>query len=88
MSEIFLSYARIDDEIPPAAGDRLGWVKFFYETLWYELKQRVSKDLHFWRDVNDIEPDGVFARDLPMEHEGDDEADDRYRDEASETRHS
>ncbi len=64
MSEIFLSYARTDDEIPPTAGDRPGWVKFFYETLWCELKQRVSKDLHFWRDVNDIEPDGVFAREI------------------------
>jgi hypothetical protein len=64
MSEIFLSYARADDETPPAAGDRPGWVKFFHDNLWYELKQRVSKDLRFWRDVNDIEPDGNFAREI------------------------
>jgi hypothetical protein len=64
MSEIFLSYARADDETPPAAGDRPGWVKFFHDILWYELKQRVSKDLRFWRDVNDIEPDGEFAREI------------------------
>jgi hypothetical protein len=64
MSEIFLSYARTDDETPPAAGDRPGWVKFFHDNLWYELKQRVSKDLLFWRDVNDIEPDGDFAREI------------------------
>ena len=64
MSEIFLSYARADDETPPAAGDRPGWVKFFHDILWYELKQRVSKDLRFWRDVYDIEPDGDFAREI------------------------
>jgi hypothetical protein len=64
MSEIFLSYARVDDETPPTAGDRPGWVKFFHDSLWYELKQRVSKDLRFWRDVNDIEPDGDFAREI------------------------
>jgi hypothetical protein len=64
MSEIFLSYARADDETPPAAGDRPGWVKFFHDNLWYELKQRFSKDLLFWRDVNDIEPDGEFAREI------------------------
>jgi hypothetical protein len=64
MSEIFLSYARADDETPPAAGDRPGWVKFFHDNLWYELKQRVSKDLRFWRDVNDVEPDGDFAREI------------------------
>jgi len=64
MSEIFLSYARADDETPPAAGDRPGWVKFFHDILLYELKQRVSKDLRFWRDVNDIEPDGEFAREI------------------------
>jgi hypothetical protein len=64
--QIFLSYARVDDEIPPAADKdrRPGWVKFFYDNLWYELRQRVSTDLHFWRDVNDIEPDGVFAREI------------------------
>ena len=64
MTEIFLSYARVDDEIPPTAVDRPGWVKHFHDALWYKLKQRVSKDLHFWRDVNDIEPDGVFAREI------------------------
>jgi TIR domain len=64
MSEIFLSYARADDETPPAAGDRPGWVKFFHDNLWCELKQRVSRDLRFWRDVNDIEPDGDFAREI------------------------
>jgi len=64
MSEIFLSYAWADDQTPPAAGDRPGWVKFFHDCLWYELKQRVSKDLKFWRDVNDIEPDGAFAREI------------------------
>jgi hypothetical protein len=64
MSEIFLSYARVDDEIPPAAGDCVGWVKYFYQNLWCELRQRVSGDLQFWRDVNDIEPDGDFAREI------------------------
>jgi hypothetical protein len=64
MSEIFLSYAWADDQTPPAVGDRPGWVKFFHDILWYELKQRVSKDLRFWRDVNDIEPDGDFAREI------------------------
>jgi hypothetical protein len=59
---IFLSYARTDDETPPTAGDRPGWVKFFHDCLWYELKQRVSNDLRFWRDVFDLEPDGNFAR--------------------------
>jgi hypothetical protein len=64
MSEIFLSYARADNETPPSAGDLPGWVKFFHDYLWSELKQRVSKDLRFWRDVNDIEPDGNFAREI------------------------
>jgi hypothetical protein len=64
MSEIFLSYAWADDQTPPAVGDRPGWVKFFHDILWYELKQRVSKDLRFWRDVNDIEPDGDFAHEI------------------------
>jgi TIR domain len=64
MSEIFLSYARVDDEIPAAAGDSVGWVRYFYEYLLCELKQRVSKDLQFWRDVNDVEPDGDFAREI------------------------
>jgi hypothetical protein len=64
MSEIFLSYAWADDQTPPAVGDRPGWVKFFHDILWYELKQRVSKDLRFWRDVNDTEPDGDFAREI------------------------
>jgi hypothetical protein len=64
MSEIFLSYARADNETPPIAGDRAGWVKFFHDYLLCELKQRVSKDIRFWRDVNDIEPDGNFAREI------------------------
>ena len=54
----------LTEPTPPAGGDRPGWVKFFHDNLWCELKQRVSKDLRFWRDVNDIEPDGAFAREI------------------------
>jgi TIR domain len=62
--QIFLSYARVDDETPPGAGDLTGWVKYFHDNLRYELNVRISQDLRFWRDVNDIEPDGVFAREI------------------------
>ena len=60
--QIFLSYAQADDEVPEPG--RLGWVRFFYNQLRVALIPRISGDLHFWRDVNDIEPDARFAREI------------------------
>src|SRR3954447_6531305 len=66
MSEcpIFLSYTRVDDTVTKSEPDRPGWVRFFHDHLREELRQRVSHDLHFWRDVEDIEPDARFAREI------------------------
>jgi hypothetical protein len=64
VTELFLSYARADDEVPPAARDGVGWVRCFHQYLASELRQRLSKDLRFWRDVNDMEPDATFAREI------------------------
>jgi hypothetical protein len=64
VTEIFLSYARADDDVPPVVRDGVGWVRFFYSCLGTELKHRIGREFHFWRDVADIEPDARFARDI------------------------
>jgi TIR domain len=60
--EIFLSYARADNVVPEVDRHQFpGWVKHFYDHLSTALLHRIEGEHHFWRDVDDIEPDARFA---------------------------
>jgi TIR domain len=61
---IFLSYARVDDELPPSSRDRVGWVRFFRDNLSYELRQRLAQDLRIWADETQLEPASDFAEEV------------------------
>ena len=61
--QIFLSYAQADDVVPDVDRDlRPGWVKFFDQQLRVALLSRIEGDLHFWRDVDDIQLETVGSR--------------------------
>jgi hypothetical protein len=64
MSEIFLSYARMDDDVPKVVPGAVGWVSFFHSCLKSHLQQKLGRKIDFWRDVFDIEEDARFERDI------------------------
>jgi hypothetical protein len=58
--QIFLSYARADDELPPHMEDGDGFVTTLYQQLRYEFRQRGDPEPTMWRDIRAIEPGDQF----------------------------
>lgn len=61
-NDIFISYAWLNDEIPP--GCQKGWVTEFVERLEYELSQRFERkgEIKIWRDKEEL-GDSTFFND-------------------------
>src|SRR3712207_4789062 len=57
---IFLSYARLDDEVPALDAAANGWVRYLYDQLQLALRQRLGGQVEFWRDRKDINENEVF----------------------------
>lgn len=57
---VFLSYARLDDEVPVVDPDARGWVRYLYEQLRVALRQRLGGEVEFWRDLKDIDDNQIF----------------------------
>jgi hypothetical protein len=66
--QIFLSYARIDDEVPSHVADGKGFVTCLYQDLRYSFRQRGDVETKIWRDTRRIDPadqfDAVIQRDI------------------------
>ena len=45
MPTVFISYARVDDTLPPKGTDDDGWISYFHEALSYGLKAWGRSDL-------------------------------------------
>ena len=58
--QIFLSYARADDELPPHMADGDGFVTCLYRQLCYEFRQRGDWQPGIWRDTRRIDPADQF----------------------------
>jgi len=61
-NDIFISYAWLNDEVPP--GKPKGWVTEFVERLAYELSQRFERkgEIKIWRDKEEL-GDSTFFND-------------------------
>lgn len=57
---LFLSYARLDDEVPRLDREAKGWVRYFYDQLQLALRQRLGGDIEFWRDRKNINENELF----------------------------
>jgi hypothetical protein len=57
---IFLSYARLDDEVPTLDREAKGWVRYLYDQLQLALCQRLGGEVAFWRDRKDIDENELF----------------------------
>jgi hypothetical protein len=57
---IFLSYARLDDEVPALDCEAKGWVCYFYDQLQLALRQWLGGNVAFWRDLKDIDENELF----------------------------
>jgi hypothetical protein len=64
---IFLSYARLDDEVPQLDREARGWVRYLYDQLQLALRQRLGGDIEFWRDRKDVDENRLFK---PLIEEG------------------
>jgi TIR domain len=53
--QIFISYARDDDETPPGMNDTKGFVGFLYDQLTYEFRRLGQPNPRLWRDTRNIE---------------------------------
>ena len=66
--QVFLSYARIDDELPPNEVDGRGFVTALEQDLTYLLRQRGDLKTKIWRDRRRIDPadqfDSVIQKDI------------------------
>jgi hypothetical protein len=66
--QVFLSYARIDDESPPNEVDGRGFVTALEQDLTYLLRQRGDLKTKIWRDKRRIDPadqfDSVIQKDI------------------------
>jgi hypothetical protein len=58
--QVFLSYARIDDELPPNESDGRGFVTALEQDLTYLLRQRGDLETKIWRDKRRIDPTDQF----------------------------
>src|SRR5215213_7391929 len=63
-NDIFISYARLNDEIPP--GRQKGWVTEFVERLKFELSQWFERqeDLKIWRDKEELGDSTFFNNEI------------------------
>jgi len=66
--QVFLSYARIDDELPASEPDGRGFVTALDQDLTYVLRQRGDLETTIWRDKRRIDPadqfDAVIKNDI------------------------
>ncbi|QQP89339.1 toll/interleukin-1 receptor domain-containing protein [Skermanella sp. TT6] len=62
MPTVFISYARVDDTLPPKGTDDDGWISYFHEALSYGLKAWGRSDLKIWRDAYEIDGSQDFRR--------------------------
>ncbi|WP_158047649.1 toll/interleukin-1 receptor domain-containing protein [Skermanella pratensis] len=62
MPTVFISYARVDDTLPPKGTDDDGWISYFHEALSYGLKTWGRNDLRIWRDAYEIDGSQDFRR--------------------------
>src|SRR5438128_1636683 len=53
--QIFISYARDDDETPPGMSGTKGFVGFLYDQLNYEFRRLGEPKPRLWRDTRNIE---------------------------------
>jgi hypothetical protein len=60
--QVFLSYARADDEVPREAREAIGWVRYFHDHVVAGLLGRGFKDINFWRDVDEYSDNEEFER--------------------------
>lgn len=58
--QIFMSYARIDDEVPSSVVDGKGFVTCLYQELVHQLRQTGLFQTKIWRDRRDIDPADQF----------------------------
>jgi hypothetical protein len=58
---VFLSYARLDDEVPALDPGAKGWVHYFYDQLRVALRHRLGGEFDFWRDRRDLDENQLFA---------------------------
>jgi hypothetical protein len=61
-AQVFISYARLDNERPPGAEPLPGFVQFLHESLAFQLKQLGPPRPELWRDVGNIERTDQFER--------------------------
>lgn len=64
MADIFISYARDDDEPPPDSADRKGFVTFLDESIRYEFRDLGPERPKIWRDVKRISDGDQFSNEL------------------------
>jgi hypothetical protein len=57
---IFLSYARLDDEVPAVEAKAQGWVLHLYEHLRVALRHRLGGEVDFWRDLKNVDENEIF----------------------------
>ncbi len=58
--QVFLSYARIDDELPKYVSDGAGFVTCLDEALTYQLRQQGDTETRIWRDIRRVDPADQF----------------------------
>lgn len=60
--QVFMSYARVDDELPksPSAGG--GFVTRLFQDVHYQLRQSGDLDTEIWRDTRNIAPSDQFDK--------------------------
>ena len=62
--QIFMSYARDDDEPTPGVEDELGFVSALHMHLNHAIKQQGHPRPHIWRDTEQIEKaEGLRSQD-------------------------
>ena len=62
--DIFLSYARLDNERETDDKSEAGWVDHFHARLIKQLRRRGRPDIGFWRDVAEIDGADRFAPEI------------------------
>jgi hypothetical protein len=64
-NDLFVSYARVDDQTPP--GQEKGWVSLFLEYLEYALSTRVGEIgvVKIWRDTREMGGSTYFDEEIP-----------------------
>lgn len=58
--QIFLSYARTDDRLPPNMQDGKGFVTCLLEQIYFEFQQLGAPWPTIWRDTRNLEVGDVF----------------------------